>query len=273
MLRKVFAGMVSGLVLASGLVAQETKTVAPGTPVTIVVKPAEPATPPVSISLGARHAVATPTRTGCNHTAGGNIDIQQPSADTIVVTMTGVAVAGACPGKCSQAAIDADLSQCIEVSFDKPEVKAAKLTIEGRVIGLLRSHCKGGGIAEESASAEVCTEGGPAVSLNLPAHSASCGDNLSINDREGPCSMPVVPGKYNLHVAFHVGASHPKSIFPCKAASSEFAPDAIDPLWISAWEPFKGASKKDFGLQVTIKVAEDTPPAPEKKDDAKKSPK
>ena len=38
--------------------------------------------------------------------------------------------------------------------------------------------------------------------------------------------------------------------------SAEFAPDpALDPLWISAFEPFHGAAKKDFGFQVTIKVA------------------
>jgi hypothetical protein len=40
------------------------------------------------------------------------------------------------------------------------------------------------------------------------------------------------------------------------AASAEFAPDpALDPLWISYWEPFHGAAKKDFGFQLTMKVA------------------
>jgi hypothetical protein len=29
-------------------------------------------------------------------------------------------------------------------------------------------------------------------------------------------------------------------------------------LWISYWEPFHGAAKKDLGLQITIKVAPDT---------------
>jgi len=43
---------------------------------------------------------------------------------------------------------------------------------------------------------------------------------------------------------------------PCKAASAEFAPEqALDPLWISYWEPFHGAAKKDFGFQITLKVA------------------
>jgi hypothetical protein len=47
-------------------------------------------------------------------------------------------------------------------------------------------------------------------------------------------------------------------MLPCKAASAEFAPDpALDPLWISYWEPFHGATKKDFGFQITLKVAPD----------------
>ena len=41
-----------------------------------------------------------------------------------------------------------------------------------------------------------------------------------------------------------------------KAASAEFAPDpALDPLWISYWEPFHGANKKDFGFKVTLKAS------------------
>ena len=56
---------------------------------------------------------------------------------------------------------------------------------------------------------------------------------------------PVAPGKYTLHQSFHVVASHPHSVLPCKAASAEFAPDpALDPLWISYWEPFHGASQE-----------------------------
>jgi hypothetical protein len=81
------------------------------------------------------------------------------------------------------------------------------------------------------------------------------GENLSINDRDGPVSQVIAPGEYTLHRKFHLCASHPKAILPCKAASAEFAPDpALDPLWIGYREPFKGARKKEFCLQVTLKV-------------------
>src|SRR4051794_25314551 len=106
-----------------------------------------PPPPPVTIELGSRQAQGVPTRSGFNHTGGGNIDVQQPAPDTLVVTMTGVAVAGGCPGKDSVAALAFDLCQEFEVSIAKPDVKRAKLTIEARVTGLLRSHEKGGGSA------------------------------------------------------------------------------------------------------------------------------
>jgi hypothetical protein len=43
----------------------------------------------------------------------------------------------------------------------------------------------------------------------------------------------------------------------------------MDPLWISYWEPFHGASKKDFGFQVTLKIAEESPPEPAKTEEKK----
>ena len=51
--------------------------------------------PLATITLGERQASATLMRQGFTHTGGGNIDVQQPAADTVVLTMTGVAVAGA----------------------------------------------------------------------------------------------------------------------------------------------------------------------------------
>jgi hypothetical protein len=133
------------------------------------------------------------------------------------------------------------------------------LTLEARVIGLLRSAHKSKGVAEESGACATIASG-PATLLTVcaPAHSVSCGESLSINDRDGPTSVPIVPGRFTLHQAFHVAASHPKCLLPCKAASSEFAPDpALDPLWISYWEPFHGASKKDFGFQVVMRLSVD----------------
>jgi hypothetical protein len=222
----------------------------------------------VSIILKGRQGKVTPLRDCHTHTGAGYIDVAQPSPDTVVITMTGVAVAyGGC-GSDAHAGMDFNLEQCFEVSFDKEDLKKAKISIEGRVIGLLRSPCPclnkaGCGMAEEShACARIVAAGaagpGELLGLCLPDHAVSC-DNLSINDHDGPVEAPVVAGKYVLQQTFHVSAQHPKSYLPCKADSAEFAPDpALDPLWISYWEPFHGVSKKDLGFQITIKVAEDT---------------
>src|SRR5436305_15108855 len=111
--------------------------------VLLVGSAAQAADPPVTISLGARHGHVTPSRRGFTHTGGGNIDAQQPAPDTLVITMTGVAAAGGHPCKDSVASLDFDLSQGFEIAAANPAVKQAKLTLEGRVIGLLRSHSKG----------------------------------------------------------------------------------------------------------------------------------
>src|SRR5262249_27971006 len=164
-------------------------------------------------------------RVGFTHTGGGNIDVAQPSPDTLVITMTGVAVAGAHPWKHSVAVLNFDLDQSFEINFEKKDLKRAKLTLEGRVIGLLRSHHHGGGSAQEGPGAVSVNAGTVSlVTLTVPVHGVSCGDNLSINDREGPLSVPVSAGVYTLHQTFVVSASHPRTLTLCKAASAEFAP-------------------------------------------------
>lgn len=207
---------------------------------------ADAPSPSVTISLGDRRASATPIREGFTHTGGGNIDVAQPTLDALVVTMTGVAVAGAHPCKDSVATLNFDLVQDFDITFEKPEVKKAKLTFEARLIGLLRTHSKGGGSAEVCAPHVLITSGkNDIIAFEFPGRSVAGGENLSINDRKGPETIPVVAGKYTLCQAFAITATHPRSLRPCKAASAEFAPDpALDPLWISYWEPFHGANKK-----------------------------
>jgi hypothetical protein len=248
------------VVLPLAVAAQQPATVPPGTPVTIQVTPAAAPSPPVTITLGARHGQVIPHRLGCCHTGGGNIDVAQPSADTVVITMTGVAVATGAPCGPGVAGMDFDLEQAFEVTFEKSDVKAAELTLEGRLIGLLRSGSRGGDAEERGGCATITAGPGALATLCVPAHSVACAENLSVNDHEGPLSAPVGAGKYTLHQCWHVQASHTRSVLPCKAASAEFAADpALDPLWISYWEPFHGAIKKDFGFQITLKVAPAAP--------------
>lgn len=225
-----------------------------------LVHGAAAADPAVALVLGGRQATGTPSRAGFSHTGGGNIDVAQPAPDTVVVTMTGVAVAGAHPRGGSSAVISFELEQCFEIAFLQPSVKRAKLTIETRHIGLLRSHEKGGCAAVGPGTATLVSANAPIVTALSPARSASCGQNLSVNDRGGPVVAMLPACKMTLQQSWSVTVSHPASVWPCKAASAEFAPDpALNPLWISYKEPFRGVAKKDFGFQVTLRVEAEGP--------------
>ena len=248
---RLLRGLALGLFALAGpltfVSAQEKAVVPPGSAVNITVTTVAPA-PPVSITLHERHGHVTPCKGKCQHSGGGLIDVQAPAPDTVVITMSGAVV--------GTAQMHFDLDQCFEIRFDDPKVKRAKLTVEGRVIGLLRGEKKG--CAEyDAACASVAAGPVELVALCVPSHKVCGCDNLSVNDHDGPKSVPITAGKYTLHQTFTISA-HTDSLV-CKRPSAEFAPDpALDPLWISYWEPFHGVKKDQFGFQVILKVAADT---------------
>src|SRR5260370_22809375 len=84
--------------------------------------------PRAGIVLKDRHGHATPERVGATHCGGGNTDVSQARDDTVVITMTGVAVAGPHPTKASAAALHFDLHQAFDIVFTDHKVKKAKLT-------------------------------------------------------------------------------------------------------------------------------------------------
>jgi hypothetical protein len=263
MIRALRSGQVRCLALSlllagplSVAAAGEKTAVAPGGTVNVTVTTGAAAPPPVSLILHERHGHVTPFKGKCTHTGGGLIDIASPAPDTVVITMTGAVVANA--------SMLLDLEQNFEVSFDDPKLKKARLTVEGRVIGLLRGGHKGCAQYDE-ACAHILAGPAELVSVCVPPHSACNCENLGVNDHDGPRTVPVLPGKFTLHQTFHFGAH--STAYLCKRPSAEFAPDpALDPLWISYFEPFHGVKKDSFGFQVVLKVAADTSEAGEKKE-------
>jgi hypothetical protein len=246
--RRLAAGLLALAAPVSAASAEEKAVVPAGGTVNITVTPVAAPPPPVSITLHERHGHVTPLKGKCTHTGGGLIDVASPSPDTVVITMTGAVVANA--------EMRFDVEQCFEINFDDPKLKKARLTVEGRVIGLLRGGVKG---CADYSDASVHVTCGPAglVSVCVPPHSACGCDNLAVNDHDGPMSVPVAPGKYTLTQTFVI-AAHTDSVL-CKRPSAEFAPDpAIDPLWISYHEPFHGVKKDTFGFQVILHVVPDT---------------
>jgi hypothetical protein len=250
MTRSSRSGRVRCLALLVGLAgplvvgAAQDKAVPAGSAVNITVTAGTAPPPPVSITLLERNAQVTPHKKRHAHTGGGLIEVTSPSADTILITMSGAVVA--------DGEMRFELEQCFEVNFDDPKLKKAKLLIEGRVLGLVRGQCLG--CAEESdASAQVSAATAGLTGVSLPPRRVCNCDNVSVNDHDGPHAVPVVPGKYTLHQTFALTANHCPFL---KKPSAEFAPDpALDPIWISYWEPFHGVKKDNFGFQVILKVA------------------
>jgi hypothetical protein len=230
--------------------AQEKTTVPAGSGVNVTVVAGTVPPPPVSITLYDRHGHVTPIKGKCTHTGGGLTDVATPTPDVVVITMSGAVVANA--------SMAFDFEQCFEVSFDDPKVKKAKLTLEGRVIGLLRGEKKG--CAEYTdACASIGCGPGDLTTVCVPPHSACECNSLAVNDHDGPRTVPVLPGRYTLHQTFNISA-HTDSYLH-KRPSAEFAPDpALDPLWITYFDPFHGVKKDTFGFQVIVKVAADTDP-------------
>jgi len=219
-----------------------------------------PPGPAVTILLKDRHGHVVPARDHHTWSGGGTIDVQQPSPDTVLVLMTGGVVAPGHPCHATSSSMAFDLEQYFDVVFEKPDLKSAKLTVEGRVVGLLRGG-RNGSASESGGCATVICGGAGLVTLCVPDHGVGGCESLSINDRAGPTTVPVGPGPHTLHAQWNIVASHPKALIE-KAASAEFAPDpALDPLWVGGpRDPFHGAGKKDFGFLLILRVTEDAAP-------------
>ncbi len=243
------AACLLGLVVPLSQAPAQEKVAAPaGAAVNVTVTAGTAPAPPVSITLHERQAQVIPHKRKHAHSGGGLIDIASPTPDAFIVTMSGAVVANA--------DMTFDFEQCFEVNFDDPKVKKARLTIEGRVIGLLRGECLGcAEFSNAMANVGIATAG--LVGVSIPPRSACKCENVSVNDHDGPHSVPVVPGKYTMHQTFTIAADSKCCL--AKRPSAEFAPDpAIDPIWINYWEPFHGVKKDTFGFQVLVKVVADT---------------
>jgi len=225
--------------------------------------PAEDVGPPVEVILVPGEASAVPDKKYVAYANGGVINVEQPNPTTIVVTMSGLCAANADLCHTSMASYHFDLAQCFELRFHG-KTKSAKVTLDGKVIGLLvsdHSHYTGclgkrGGTAETSgAHAAIDAGHTELVSLTLPPRSTSCGEDLSVYNHEGPFTVSLQGGKYTLHEAWGFSVSHPP--FCVRGASAEFAPQPnynMDSYWLNLIHPFNGLATKEFGYQVTIKV-------------------
>jgi hypothetical protein len=210
--------------------------------------------PAVLLKPTHREGDAASTREGSALTGGGAVVATQPAPDTLVFTLTGVAAAKANPCKPSFAALESHVAQQFEVVFPAG-LRPARLILEARVIGLLRSEgCKSGSAELVHATAAVQHGEVALATISLGPKGVACRDGLSINLAEGPVCAPVGPGCHSLNLGFRISASQVKCFCPY-ISSAEFAPPpALPAAWVHEPDPFGGMDRSQLGFQVVVRV-------------------
>lgn len=238
---------------------QETTPVLP-----LPTKRANPLLPPMELILKNSSGSAAPNRTCSAHVAGGNILVTQPNPTTVVFTMTGLAVAKSAGVVLKpKATYNFQFSQCFDVVIHDPIVKTPKLSLEGKVLGRLRSNCECPRLCTKHAAkacittpgiATIAANGTELATVTLPAHSIGCCQNETVYDHDGPYYVPVSAGSYDLSQNFGFTAHAPCGFF-VYSSSADFTPDIVlDARALGHVEPFVGIANKDFGFTVTVKL-------------------
>jgi hypothetical protein len=229
--------------------------------------PADPPPGPAyQIVLRSRHAEAIPNRTREAQTGGGWVVVEQPEPNTIVVTMGGSAVVGSdCHG--SAAGIAFDLAQDLDIIPTRAGVRPPRVGMVGRVIGTLQvtdpGLCgKACGTAEQGpAAACLAVAGTSLLSVSVKPSAVSCGQESSVNFRDGPFEAVAAPGPYHLSASFRVGVNQGKGVFHRQAAVADFDPaPQLDAFWADVLKPFRAVPRRDFGFKVVVRVVEDAAP-------------
>jgi hypothetical protein len=209
-----------------------------------------------------RDGHVTPIRHCSAVTGGGAVTVLQPSPDTLTLILTGAAAAKANPFASSMASLEAAVEQQVEVVFPAG-IRPARLILEGRVIGLLRSEGLKTGSAElVRATAVVQHDAQTLVGLNFPPKSIHGKAALFVNLADGPVCVPVGPGCHGLHLSLQITASQSRCFCP-HISSAEFAPPpALPPTWIHSPDPLGGVDRSGLGFQVTVRVEPVPQPLP-----------
>jgi hypothetical protein len=91
----------------------------------------------------------------------------------------------------------------------------------------------------------------------------SCGQESSVNFRDGPVEAVAAVGSYHLSASFRLGVTQGKGVFHRQAAAAEFDPaPQLDGFWADVLKPFRAVPRRDFGFKAVLRVVEDSPPAP-----------
>jgi hypothetical protein len=122
--------------------------------------------------------------------------------------------------------------------------------------------CKPCGSAEQGpATAALSVPEATLLSVSVPPSAVSCGQEVAINNRNGPVECPGGPGCYRLAGSFRIGVNQGKGVFHRQAAVADFDPaPELGAFWADALKPFRAVPRRDFGFKVVVRVVEDSGP-------------
>jgi hypothetical protein len=162
----------------------------------------------VGLKLGQRTAAADARRTGLAYNSAPLVDVTQPQPNVLVITLTGVAVAGGVPCEGSAAEIVFDLLQSVEVT-GRPN-QPVRLSLDCQLAGMFRGSRDGAGVATTGdAEAAVGCRGTPVLQAAIPGRTHGGKDTVLVTDRTPVQEALVVPGEYCLSQKFSIRCSHP----------------------------------------------------------------
>ena len=223
-------------------------------------KPSGSSSPPKAlIVLKARDSAVTPKRNGYSTTGGGTVTVTQPTPDTLVISMTGVAATGSCSCEESQACLNFLLHQEFDIEFAKGGPQSGQIVLDARAFGQLRSEGRMGGTAAMTKAFVSVGCGEEVASVSLDSKSAGCGNSLAVTTVRGPVSAPVVAGSYHLHQEFGIAVRQPKCLVPKKTSADFAPPPTLDTRWIGSPDPFRETNRSNNGFLVTIRLIPDPP--------------
>lgn len=214
---------------------------------------AQPVT--AKLVLGPQAGTAKPSQHGAAYTGGGNIEVAQPSPDTVVVTMGGSVAAASSLLTGGEAQLAFLHDQRFAVEFSNPAA-TGKLFMQVKINGLLRGAGAHASVGMTNAVSSIFAGPNEIASIPIAPRMAGGGDSAAISATHGPICVPVYAGCYSVRQQFTIAASQPKGL-ACHKASAQFSPGSLAPTWIGTTDPFQSADASNLGYQLILRVVPD----------------
>jgi hypothetical protein len=168
----------------------------------------------------------------------------------------------------SAAGINFDLDQDLDIVPVRAGARQPRVGMVARLVGTLQVSepgqccCKPCGTAEQGPATACLALGGTSLlTVGIKPSCASCGQESSINFRDGPVESVATVGSYHLSGAFRIGVTQGKGVFHRQAAVADFDPSPqLDAFWSDILKPFRAVPRRDFGFQMVVRVVEDAAP-------------